>query len=156
MDKILHHFETMGIHCLLIFTGKIIIPGVLRWCRISSIHSSAHGSPCGALQQDCLLLPWCKELLELHTQTSSRVSPRKHIYIYIFWGGRFPKNIPGFILFFFFLKAASLQKQAPKQKERTPRLQTNTSMPVIPGSLGFCQARLTQVVDLHSERRGAV
>ena len=40
MDEILHHFETMGNQCLLVFTGTgISIPGFLRWCRISSIHS---------------------------------------------------------------------------------------------------------------------
>ena len=36
MDEILHHFETMGIHCLLIL--GIIIPGFLRWSRISSLN----------------------------------------------------------------------------------------------------------------------
>ena len=41
MDKILHHFETMGNHCLLVFTGNQTIPGLLRWCRILSIHSMA-------------------------------------------------------------------------------------------------------------------
>ena len=39
MDEILHLFETAGNHCLLVFTGGIIMPGLLRWCRISSIHS---------------------------------------------------------------------------------------------------------------------
>ena len=39
MHEIVHHFETMGSHCLLVFTGVIIIPGFLRWCRISTIHS---------------------------------------------------------------------------------------------------------------------
>ena len=40
MDEIRsHHFETMGNHCLLVFTGGIIISGFFGWCRISSIHS---------------------------------------------------------------------------------------------------------------------
>ena len=39
MDEILHPFETMGSHCSLVFTGESFIPGFLRWCRISSIHS---------------------------------------------------------------------------------------------------------------------
>ena len=39
MVEILHHFETTGNHCLLVFIKTIIIPGLLRWCRISSIHS---------------------------------------------------------------------------------------------------------------------
>ena len=39
MDEILHHFETMGHHCLLVFVGGIILPGFLRWCRTSLIHS---------------------------------------------------------------------------------------------------------------------
>ena len=39
MDKILHHLETMGNHCLLGIYRGIILPGSLRWCRISSIHS---------------------------------------------------------------------------------------------------------------------
>ena len=38
MDEILHHFEAMGNHCLLVFTGNQTIPGLLRWCRILSIH----------------------------------------------------------------------------------------------------------------------
>ena len=29
-DEILHHFETTGFHCLLVFTGGIMIPGFLR------------------------------------------------------------------------------------------------------------------------------
>ena len=40
MDEIRsHHFETMGSHCSLAFTGESFIPGFLKWCRISSIHS---------------------------------------------------------------------------------------------------------------------
>ena len=39
MDEILHHFETMGNHNLLVFTGNQSIPGLLRWCKILSIHS---------------------------------------------------------------------------------------------------------------------
>ena len=38
--SISHHCETMGSHCLLVFTEKSFIPGFLRWCRILSIHSS--------------------------------------------------------------------------------------------------------------------
>ena len=34
MDEVLHHFETMGSHCLLVFTGESFIPGFLRWCNI--------------------------------------------------------------------------------------------------------------------------
>ena len=33
--------RTRGNHCLLVSIGVIIIPGFLRWCRISSIHSMA-------------------------------------------------------------------------------------------------------------------
>ena len=40
MDEILHRFEAMGNHCLLVFTGESFIPGFLRWCRILSIHSN--------------------------------------------------------------------------------------------------------------------
>ena len=29
-DKILHHFETMGNHCLLVFTRNQTIPGLLN------------------------------------------------------------------------------------------------------------------------------
>ena len=44
MDEILHQFETMGSHCLLVFTGESFIPRFLRWCRILSIHSRVeHG-----------------------------------------------------------------------------------------------------------------
>ena len=40
MDEIRsHHFEAMGDHCLWKKKG-ISTPGFLRWCRISSIHSS--------------------------------------------------------------------------------------------------------------------
>ena len=38
-ESISHHLETMGNHCLLVFTN--IIPGFLSWCRISSIHGIA-------------------------------------------------------------------------------------------------------------------
>ena len=38
MGAILHHFETTGSHCLLVFC-RGIIPGFLRWSRISSIRS---------------------------------------------------------------------------------------------------------------------
>ena len=38
--EILHHFETMGNPCLLVFIyWGTIIPGFLRRCRISSIHN---------------------------------------------------------------------------------------------------------------------
>ena len=42
VDKILHHFETMGNHCSLVFTGESSFPcflGGTKW--ISSIHSSS-------------------------------------------------------------------------------------------------------------------
>ena len=40
MDEILHHFETMGNHCLLAFAGQSSFQGLVRrWCRILSIHS---------------------------------------------------------------------------------------------------------------------
>ena len=46
MDKIRsHHFETMGNHCLLVFTGNQTIPGFLRWCRNSSIHGMEYKGP---------------------------------------------------------------------------------------------------------------
>ena len=37
--RILHHFETMGIHCLLVFTGESSFQGFLGAKWISSIHS---------------------------------------------------------------------------------------------------------------------
>ena len=41
MDKSLHHFETIRNHiCLLVF-DRGIMPWLLGWCRISSIHSMA-------------------------------------------------------------------------------------------------------------------
>ena len=36
MDEILHHFDSIAYQYLLVFSGE---PGLLRWCRISSIHS---------------------------------------------------------------------------------------------------------------------
>ena len=40
MGAILHHFETMGNHCLLAFIGESIIPGFLGGAKwVSSIHS---------------------------------------------------------------------------------------------------------------------
>ena len=39
MDKILHHFETIGNRCFVGIYRGLIIPGFRRWCRISSIHS---------------------------------------------------------------------------------------------------------------------
>ena len=40
MDKVLHHFETMTNHCLLVFNYRgIIILGFRGWCRSESIHS---------------------------------------------------------------------------------------------------------------------
>ena len=39
MDKILHHFETIGNHCSLVFTGESSFQVFFRWCRILSIHS---------------------------------------------------------------------------------------------------------------------
>ena len=41
MDKLLHHFETMRNHWLLVFTGESSFQAFLRWCRIPSIHSMA-------------------------------------------------------------------------------------------------------------------
>ena len=43
MDEILHHVEPMRNHCFVGIYGGIIIPGFLRWCRISSIHSVSQG-----------------------------------------------------------------------------------------------------------------
>ena len=41
MDEILHHFETMGDHCLLVFTGESPFQGFLGGAKwISPIHSS--------------------------------------------------------------------------------------------------------------------
>ena len=41
-DEILHHFETRGNYCLLVFTGESNQkPGFLGWCRISPMHSIA-------------------------------------------------------------------------------------------------------------------
>ena len=40
MDEILHHFEIMGNHCLLVFTGQSSFQGFLGGAKwISSIHS---------------------------------------------------------------------------------------------------------------------
>ena len=39
MDEILHHVETMGSHCSLVFTGESSFQGLLERCRILSIHS---------------------------------------------------------------------------------------------------------------------
>ena len=36
MDELLHHFETMGHHCLWEFTGESSFQG-FKWCRISTI-----------------------------------------------------------------------------------------------------------------------
>ena len=36
--QILHHFEAVRNHCLLVFTGGVTVPRLLRCCRISSIH----------------------------------------------------------------------------------------------------------------------
>ena len=38
MGKILRHFDTMGNHDLLVFTGGIIIPGSLRWGEMNFVH----------------------------------------------------------------------------------------------------------------------
>ena len=38
MDKILHHFESMGNHYMLVFTGGIILPGFLGWCEMDFVH----------------------------------------------------------------------------------------------------------------------
>ena len=47
MDEILHHLETMGNRCLLVFTGESSFQGFLGGAKwISSIHSR---SPSGAL-----------------------------------------------------------------------------------------------------------
>ena len=32
MDEILHHLETMGNNCLIVFYREIMVPGFLRWC----------------------------------------------------------------------------------------------------------------------------
>ena len=39
MDENLHHFEAMGNHLFVGIGRRIIILGLLRWCRISSTHS---------------------------------------------------------------------------------------------------------------------
>ena len=39
INKILHHFENMGKPLFVGIYRGIFIPGFLRWCRISSIHS---------------------------------------------------------------------------------------------------------------------
>ena len=39
MDEILHHFETMGKPLFVGIYKGILIPGFLRWCRVSFIHS---------------------------------------------------------------------------------------------------------------------
>ena len=38
MNEILHHFETMGSHCWLVFTGESFIPGFLEWCEMDFVH----------------------------------------------------------------------------------------------------------------------
>ena len=43
MDEILHRFETMGSHCLLVFTGESFIPGFLRWCEMDFVHPQYFG-----------------------------------------------------------------------------------------------------------------
>ena len=52
MDEILHHFETMGHHYLLVFTGESSFQGFLgdaKW--ISSIHSRVLSTAIEALGQ---------------------------------------------------------------------------------------------------------
>ena len=47
MDRILHHLESMGNHCLLVFTGESSFQGCVgnaKW--ISSIHSITTGTRC--------------------------------------------------------------------------------------------------------------
>ena len=46
MDEILHHFETMGSHCSLVFTGESLFQGFLDGAKwISSVQSMSSGAP---------------------------------------------------------------------------------------------------------------
>ena len=45
MDKILHHLETMGNHCLLGICRGTIIPGFLRWCEMDFAHPQYGRAP---------------------------------------------------------------------------------------------------------------
>ena len=38
IDRILHHSETMGNHCLLVSTGETSETRVLRWCEMDFVH----------------------------------------------------------------------------------------------------------------------
>ena len=44
LDRILHHVETIGNHCLLEFAGKSKhFPGLFRWCEMDFVHPPYQG-----------------------------------------------------------------------------------------------------------------
>ena len=97
--------DTIGNHCLLVFTGDHIIPWFLRWCNILSIHSIVDGCEIREThgmfpkyqpyQQTLWLRSWC-EMDFVHPQQPfhERLPYRSKLYG-VLESGSYPK-VPKF------------------------------------------------------------